>query len=109
MIARSAFSQLRHSALLLLGTLAGLGFIFLLPIALLFTGRLALAILGASAWLLMSALYLPTVRYYRRSALWAFTLPFAAGVYMAATVVSAVRYWFGRGGQWKGRAQDVAP
>jgi hopene-associated glycosyltransferase HpnB len=109
MIARSAFSQLRHSALLLLATLAGLGFIFLLPIALLFTGRLALAILGASAWLLMSALYLPTVRYYRRSALWAFTLPFAAGVYMAATVVSAVRYWFGRGGQWKGRAQDVAP
>jgi hypothetical protein len=33
------------------------------------------------------------------------TLPVAAVFYGYATCVSAARYWLGRGGQWKGRAQ----
>jgi len=45
------------------------------------------------------------VLFYRLSPIWAFTLPFAALFYGYATCVSAVRYWLGRGGQWKGRAQ----
>jgi len=32
-------------------------------------------------------------------------LPVAAIFYGYATCVSAARYWLGRGGQWKGRAQ----
>jgi hypothetical protein len=59
------------------------------------------------AWLAMSLAYLPMVRYYRRTPLWSLTLPGAALFYMGATIASAIRYWSGRGGQWKGRAQDV--
>jgi hypothetical protein len=32
-------------------------------------------------------------------------LPVAVLFYGYATCVSAVHYWLGRGGQWKGRAQ----
>ena len=34
------------------------------------------------------------------------TLPFSAAFYTLATLHSAVQYWRGRGGDWKGRAQD---
>src|SRR5437588_12360155 len=39
----------------------------------------------------------------RLNPLSAVTLPFAAAFYMYATVHSAVNYWLGRGGTWKGR------
>jgi hypothetical protein len=48
---------------------------------------------------------MPTVRFYGLSFPWAFTLPLAAVIYMVATLDSARRYWLGKGGQWKGRAQ----
>jgi hypothetical protein len=34
-------------------------------------------------------------------------LPLAALFYLGATVHSAVKYWNGSGGDWKGRVQDV--
>lgn len=108
MIARSAFSQLRHSALLLALTMVGLCACFVLPVALLFAGNWIAAGLGAAAWATMSLCYLPMVRYYRLAPWRALTLPAAAVFYMGATLVSAARYWSGHGGQWKGRAQDVA-
>jgi hypothetical protein len=46
-----------------------------------------------------------TVRFYGLPWPWALTLPFAAVFYGSATLLSAVRYWLGRGGQWKGRTQ----
>lgn len=107
MVARTAFNQLRHSWLLLAGTCLGLVITYLLPICLLFTGRMIPALLGAAAWMLMSLVYAPMVKYYGRSRVWSFTLPFAAAFYMAATVDSAIQYARGRGGQWKGRSQDV--
>lgn len=107
MISRTAFNQLRHSWLLLTGTCTGLVITYLLPIALLFTGRITPALLGASAWVLMTMLYAPMVKFYGRSPLWSFTLPAAATFYMAATIDSAMQYARGRGGQWKGRSQDV--
>ena len=105
MIARTAFTQLRYSWLLLLGTLIGMILTYVAPVALLFTKDPAGMILGASAWAIMSLTFLPTVLFYRRSPLWAPFLPLAAVFYSYATAVSAVRYGFGRGGQWKGRAQ----
>jgi hypothetical protein len=33
-------------------------------------------------------------------------LPFSAASYTGATIHSAVKYWTGRGGEWKGRTQD---
>jgi len=107
MIARTAFNQLRHSIWLLGGTVVGMLIVFLLPLVLLASGSLTLAIIGGLAYLLMSAAYLPMIRFYRLSPLWALTLPFSAVFYVVATVHSAVKYWSGRGGEWKGRAQDV--
>ena len=108
MIARSAFSQLRHSSLLLAISIVGLGVCFVLPVTLLFSGNWPIAGLGLATCLAMSICYLPMVRYYRLNPLWALTLPAAAVFYMGATLVSAVRYWSGQGGQWKGRTQDAA-
>ncbi len=108
MIARTAFNQLRHSVCLLLGATGSLLLIYFLPLVLLLTGSWALTLIGAISYLLMWVIYLPMVRYYGLNAAWALTLPFSAVFYLVATVDSALNYWSGRGGKWKGRAQDVA-
>jgi len=105
LIARTAFTQLRYSTLLLVGTLAGMFVTYLAPVALLFTHDRAPRILALTTWLLMSLTFLPTIRFYRLSPLWAPLLPFAALFYAYATWLSALRYWLNRGAQWKGRAQ----
>jgi len=99
MIARTAFTQLDHSVWMLFGTVLGLLVTFAAPV-------LCWNWLGLAAFLLMTLAYFPAVRFYRLSPLWALTLPFAAVFYLGATVQSAIRYWSGRGGQWKGRVQD---
>ena len=106
MISRTAFNQLRHSVALLAGTIAGLILTYLVPVALAVTGAHLGAALGACAWLLMAATYAPLVRFYGLPLAWALTLPVAAAFYMGATVHSAWKHWHGRGGEWKGRAQD---
>ena len=106
MISRSSFTQLRHSALLLAATVAGMAVIYVAPPLLLLTRNSAAISLGAAAWMLMSSSYIPMLRFYRRSAAWAPFLPLIALFYMGATVDSALRYWTGRGGVWKGRVQD---
>jgi hypothetical protein len=63
--------------------------------------------LGAAAWLLMTLCYVPMIRFYRVSVFYALTLPAVALFYAVATVHSAIQYAAGRGGRWKGRAQDV--
>jgi hopene-associated glycosyltransferase HpnB len=105
MIARTAFTQLRYSTLLLLGTLLGMALTFLCPVVLTFSANPHIWIFALAAWCLMTASFLPTVTFYRLRPIWAPLLPLAALFYAYATGISAVRYWLGRGGQWKGRAQ----
>jgi hopene-associated glycosyltransferase HpnB len=107
MISRTAFSQLGHSYLVLLATLVGLFFTYLLPGLLIFAGDRVLVYLGAAAWALMSFCYLPMVRFYGLSPLWCLCLPAIALFYLGAVVHSAVQYARGRGGKWKGRVQDA--
>jgi hopene-associated glycosyltransferase HpnB len=107
MISRTAFNQLRHSYPLLAATLVGLLATYLAPPLLLLTRQPVMMGLGAAAWLLMSACYLPMVRFYRVSCAYTLALPAVALFYAAATVHSAIQYAAGRGGRWKGRAQDV--
>ena len=107
MIARTAFTQLRHSTLLLAGTLLGMALMYLAPPLLLLTPDSRARLLGLAVWLLMSALYIPALRFYRQPILLALSLPVTAAFYTFATLESAMRYWRGTGGQWKGRAQDV--
>jgi hopene-associated glycosyltransferase HpnB len=106
MIARTAFNQLGHSSLMLAGVVVGMAIVFLLPIALLLSQSPEAVVLGGVACVLMLASYVPMMRFYGLSAWWTCTLPYAAVFYLGATVKSAMDYWNGRGGQWKGRAQD---
>ena len=106
MISRSAFAQLHHSVWLLIGTVLGLALTYMVPPALAIAARGPAAALGASAWLLMSVAYFPALRFYRRSPLWAPLLPAIAAFYLSATIHSAISYWRGAGGMWKGRVQD---
>ncbi len=107
MVARSAYTQLRTSPLLLAGTLLGMAVTYLAPPLLLLLwpwhGSTLAALSGAVAWALMAAAYLPTLRLYGQPAWQALTLPLSAVFYTAMTFDSALRHWRGRGGLWKGR------
>jgi hopene-associated glycosyltransferase HpnB len=102
MVARSAFSQLRYSAVLLIGTVLALTVVFVVPVAAL-AGGAAAAALGGAAWLLMSLTFVPMLRYYRQPVVLAVALPFTAVLYMFMTLDSARRHWAGQGAAWKGR------
>ena len=102
MIARTAFNQLGHSPLMLVVAIFGLLLTYIAPTAVFFSCPW----LGAIASALMLISYYPMIRFYRLNPIWTVTLPLAAIFYMCATLDSAIRYWTGKGGQWKGRAQD---
>jgi hypothetical protein len=94
-VRRTAFTQLRHSWVLLGATTIALGVLFAAPPVLVAlglggVGGLLAAFLGGLAWLVAAAVYLPTVRFYRLFPLWALTLPLAGLLYGAMTVDSAV-------------------
>jgi hopene-associated glycosyltransferase HpnB len=107
MVSRTAFNQLKHSSLLLLCTIAGMVITYLAPPLLLLTRSRLTIFMGAAAWAAMTMTYSALVRYYRLNPAWALTLPLAALFYLGATLHSAVKYWNGSGGDWKGRVQDV--
>jgi hopene-associated glycosyltransferase HpnB len=107
MVSRTAFNQLNHSSLLLVGTIAGMAITYLAPPLLLLTRSRLAIFMGAAAWAAMTITYSTMVRYYRLNLPWALTLPLAALFYLGATMHSAVKYWNGSGGEWKGRVQDV--
>ncbi|AOR35946.1 glycosyl transferase family 2 [Streptomyces fodineus] len=107
MVSRSAYAQLRHNPLLLLGTVAGLALVYLVPPAAVVAGAAgggtATAVTGALAWAVMAGTYVPILRYYRQPLSLAPLLPFTALLYLLMTVDSAVQHYRGRGAAWKGR------
>ncbi len=109
MIARSAYDQLGHSPLALLGTVLAMALVFVAPPVLVAAGLVSgggsATIIAAIAWEMMAATYLPMVRFYRLPAAWALALPAVSLVYLGATVHSAWNYHRGRGGRWKGRIE----
>jgi hopene-associated glycosyltransferase HpnB len=107
MVARSAYAQLGYSPLLLCAVVAGLALTFLAaPVLAVFAGPPA-SIIAAAAWVLMSLGYLPILRFYGLSPLWALALPLIAVAYLAFTLDSAYQHWRGQGGLWKGRSQAL--
>jgi hopene-associated glycosyltransferase HpnB len=107
MISRTAFTQLRHSVLLLAGTVGGMAAMHLVPPLLAVAGHGGAAVLGGCAWLLSAITYFPTLRFHGLRAWRAPLLPAVAAFYAGASVQSAVAHWKGRGGEWKGRVQDI--
>jgi hopene-associated glycosyltransferase HpnB len=105
MIARSAYAQLRYSPLLLAGTLAGMGIVYLVPPLIALFGHGLARGLALCAWGLMAIAFQPMLCFYRRSPLWGVALPGIALFYTGATFASALHHWQGKGGMWKGRAQ----
>ncbi|RII08062.1 N-glycosyltransferase [Streptomyces sp. YIM 130001] len=107
MVSRSAYAQLRHNPLLLLGTVGGLLLVYVAPpvglAAGVLSGDTVAAVVSGAAWLLMVLTYLPMLRYYRLSAGLAPLLPGTAVLYLLMTVDSAVQHYRGRGAAWKGR------
>nr|WP_295740627.1 glycosyltransferase [uncultured Acidocella sp.] len=105
MIARTAFTQLRYSALLLAGTIIGLALVWLVfPFAALCTGFGWRAALGLAIWAIAALTYFPTLDRYKVHRAYAIALPAIALFYMAATIGSACNHWLGRGAKWKRRA-----
>lgn len=107
MVARSAYAQLDYSPLLLAGTIAGLLVTYLAAPVLTVFGTGATRWLAAATWGLMTLAFLPILRFYRLSPLWAPALPAIAATYLAFTLDSAYQHRMGRGGMWKGRAQAM--
>ncbi|HEX3537553.1 MAG TPA: glycosyltransferase [Stellaceae bacterium] len=108
LVARCAFAQLQYSAVLLALMVIGMAALYLAPPLLLLSGNPAAMLLGAIAWLIMAAAFVPMLRLYKCSVWFGLLLPVIAGFYTAATIASAVQFWRGRGGSWKGRFQAAA-
>ena len=110
MIARSAFTQLNYSSLILVGTILGLALVWLAaPCAILFCGVHSWRFwFGLATYALGVVSYLPTLRRYNQPSYMALALPGIAVFYMAATIASAMQYWRGAGAKWKNRAYKGA-
>ena len=105
MVARTAYAQLNYNPLLLAGTVAGLGLVFLLPPALVFAADGLAGWLGVAAWAAMAWAAAPMLRFYGLSHWRGLALPAVAAMYLLFTLDSAWQDWRGRGGFWKGEAR----
>jgi hopene-associated glycosyltransferase HpnB len=113
MVARSAYTQLGHSPLVLAGTIVGMVFLYALPPVACVGGAIAagfgvsggvpLAAIGGATWGLMAASFVPILRHHGVGWWVAPLLPAAGVLYTTMTVSSAWRHMRGRGGAWKGR------
>jgi len=111
MVSRSAYTQLSYSPRLLVGTVIGSLLVYAVPPAATIAGAVsgsgsgAVFSVGLAAWLVMTATYLPMLRFYRLGSWRAPLLPVVALLYAAMTIDSAWQHRRGRGGAWKGRTR----
>ena len=108
MVARTAYTQLRYSPVLLLLCTLLIALAFWAPLAGL-GGPLAAKVAGGVGLVAMAACYLPTIRYYRLSPAWALTMPLIGTLFLAMTWHSALCDWGGRRSEWKGRVYEREP
>jgi hypothetical protein len=104
-VARSAFAQLHYSPWLLAGALAGMVLTYIAPVMLALFGDGLAQACGWAAFALMSLSFWPIQQFYGLSDARGLSLPLIAALYMVYTLDSALQFWRGRGGMWKGRAQ----
>ena len=105
MVARSAFAELRYSPWRLAGVIGGMALVYIAPPLFALFARGAAEAAGALAWAMMALALTPTLRLYRRPLIGGLALPAIAAANVAFTFDSALQYWRGRGGYWKGRVQ----
>jgi hopene-associated glycosyltransferase HpnB len=105
MVARTAYAQLRYSAVALLMTVVGMALTYLTPVMLTLFGRGLAQASGLFLWTIIALAFQPTLRFYHLSPLWGLFLPGIALMYMTFTLDSAYQQARGAGGLWKGRVQ----
>jgi len=103
MIARTAYVQLGYSPWVLVGTCVGMLLVYVEPVLASIFATGALRWGGAVCWIGMALAFQPTLWRYRRSPAWGLLLPVIGLFYLMATIGSAVRFYQGKGGQWKNR------
>jgi len=106
MVARTAFTQLHYSGLLLALCTAIMVLSFVVPGLGLFLPSGMAKFFSALGLAIMILCYLPTLKFYGLPGRWALALPLIGILYLAMTWTSAMRYWLGGGSHWKGRAYD---
>lgn len=108
MVARTAYTQLRYSFVLLaVCTLIMISMFWAAPLAfLLQSAQEEIYMVSLLAWVAMFITYMPTLIYYQRSPLWGFALPIIGTLYLAMTWTSALRYWRGERACWKDRRYE---
>lgn len=104
MVARTAFTQLHYSWLLLAVCTLLMMFGFVLPVISAISGSLWQSIAGLFTLGIMYLCYLPTLHYYKIHPLWGCLLPITGCIYLCMTWSSAWRYWFKSGANWKNRS-----
>ena len=109
MVARSAFAELRYSPWRLAGAIGGMCLTYLAPPFFAIFGRGVEQLAGVLAWAAMAVALGPMLRFYGRPLAGGLALPAIAVAYIAFTVESAIDYWRGQGGYWKGRVQAPMP
>jgi len=108
MIARTAFTQLGYSTLLLLATTVIMVVAFICPVIALFSGQdgaLYAALLAIAA---MCAGYLPVLNYYELPRSWTLAMPVTGLLYLLMTWSSAIACWRGMRSRWKDRTYRVS-
>jgi hopene-associated glycosyltransferase HpnB len=107
MVTRTAFHQLRYSAVLLAITVVAMLLIYAVPLVVALSwpwhGNGAALLWATLALFMMALAYRPTLRLYGGGPAALMLLPVAATLYAAMTVDSARRHWLGRGAAWKAR------
>jgi hopene-associated glycosyltransferase HpnB len=110
MVARTAFTQLDHSFVWLLATVAAMTVSYGVPPLAVPYGLVAsdlwAAVLGALAWAMMLATFRPTLSLYGLPAPVGAALPLAGVLFALMTIDSARRTWQRGGATWKGRTFD---
>lgn len=105
MVARTAYTQLRYSVILLLLCTLIMVVMYWWPLVGAVTAETSvLRLVNVMSLMVMMSLYLPTLVFYRLNPLWALTMPVVAALYLMMTWNSAIRYWRGERSRWKGRS-----
>ena len=100
MVARTAYTQLRYSVLLLLLCTGLMILAYIIPlISLIYFPFITILTL-----LILLATYCPVVLYYNLNPLWILGLPLAGLLYLLMTWTSAFRYYRGEKSRWKDRS-----
>jgi hopene-associated glycosyltransferase HpnB len=107
MVARTAYTQLNYSFLLLIGTVLAMTLIYLIPPLTIVIGIILhntpIFLISLLTYLLITVSYFPTIKLYNCALIYSFTLPAIAFLYTLMTIDSAIKHWQGKGGAWKGR------